>query len=71
MAVHAASADLDQSNALLQRPLPTKFSITVTKVIHRRITGFIDTANLTAELAAARRLRTIARPRPVQALARG
>ena len=35
-ALHAASADLDQSNALLQRPLPTKFSITVTTVYTQR-----------------------------------
>ena len=32
------AASADQSNALLQRPLPTKFSITVTTVYTQRYT---------------------------------
>ena len=59
---HAASAD--QSNALLQHPLPTKFNITVATV-YKGIIGFVD-----CRAARARRLREVARPRPVQAPAR-
>ena len=56
---HAATAD--QSNALLQRQLPTKFNITVATV-YQGITGFID-----CRAALARRLLEVARPRQVQA----
>ena len=56
---HAASAD--QSDALLQRPSPTKFKITVATV-YQGLTGFID-----CRAVRARRLRELARLRMVQA----
>ena len=56
---HAASAD--QCNAWLQRPLATKFKIPAATV-YRGITAFID-----SKAARARRLREVARTRPIQA----
>ena len=58
------AATADQSNALLQRQLPTKFNISVATV-YKGTTGFID-----CSAARARLLREVARPRPVQAPAR-
>ena len=63
----------DQSNALLQHPLPTEFSSTVkTTAVYQGKWGFIDSrAALARRLRKVARPRQVARPRPIQAPARG